>query len=97
MKIYKNKDLTEQVERLDLGTVLAGETKQYEFFVYNESPATVVDLQYSVENKEVAIVSFPVNLKPREVGSLILQWTPSVTVKSGLKTSLAIRGSEIWS
>jgi len=97
MKIYKNKALTERVEKLDLGTVLAGETKQYEFFLHNDSPANLVDLQFSIDNKEASIVSFPSLLKSDEVGRLLIEWTPSVTVKSGLKTNLEIRGSEIWS
>lgn len=97
MKIYKDSSLSSEIEILDLGIVQAGDSKEYEFSIYNETEAELVDLSFIVDNKEVEILSYPKTLKSKEKGSLKLKYSPSVNIKQGLKASLKFRGAEIFS
>jgi len=97
MKIFKDPALLEEVDILDLGIVPAGTTKEYVFYVQNDEPALLVDLEFKIDHKEVKIITYPKQLEPLEVGELRLTWTPSVTVKQGLRTSLQVTGKELWS
>jgi len=96
MKIFKNKELTEEVELLDLGTAIAGQTKSYTFYIKNDLKVKVEDLEFSIENKEVVINNYPKFLNPSESGSLVVTWTPSLTIKKALKTELRIKGYELY-
>lgn len=97
MKLYKDKELTQIVESLDLGVLEAGKTKQYVYFIYNDTPAELTKIKIEVSHKEVKIVNPIEYLKPNGIGSLVLEWSPSITLKEGLKTELNISASEIYS
>lgn len=96
MKIYTDKKLTNEVKILDLGIVEAGETRRFTFYLLNNSDAFLKDLAFSVEHKEVEIIEAPLILDNGAVGELILEWSPSVTLKAGLKAQLRIKGMELW-
>ena len=96
MKIYKDKTLKEEVEILDLGIVEAGTTRKYTYYVYNELLAELKDLVFEVEHKDVKLLKSPTTLNPCGIDELILEWTPAVTLKQGLKTTLKIAGKELW-
>lgn len=96
MRIYKDKDLKEEAENLDLGTLIAGESKNFIFYVYNELNVDVEDLEFSTGNEEVYITSAPKKLDKQTASELHLTWTPSVTVKKALKTELRVKGYEIY-
>lgn len=97
MKIFKDKELKEEIASLDLGIVTAGGRKEYEFFVLNDSRAHLKNITFEVSHVEVKVVAAPETLKEKEIGSLILAWSPSTTLKEGLKTVLRIQASELWS
>lgn len=97
MKLYKNKELTEEITILDLGILEAGESKLFNFYVKNDSEAELKNLIFSVENKEVTIVESPKILFKKEFGELKIKWNPSVTLKQGLKAELKIQGIELYS
>jgi hypothetical protein len=96
MKIYKNKNKTEEVEILDFGILPAGETKQYTFWVFNDSMAFLRMLNFAVEHKEVKVIKAPVELMAHTGEELVLEWSPSITLKEGLKARLRISGIELW-
>jgi len=97
MKLFKDKDLKQELTNtLDLGTVLAGETKEYIYYVLNNTDSELTDLKFKIEKEEVQVVEFPKELKKNEVGTLKIKWTPSITIKSGLQTIIKIDGFEIW-
>lgn len=98
MEIYKDKTLKEKIDNtLDLGRVKAGESKIFSYYIYNETGAIVEDIKFNIPNDEVEISSAPVMLNPRSGEKLILKWTPSITLKRGLKTLLKIKAAELWS
>jgi len=98
MKIYKDPTMTEEViDILDLGIVPAGESKEYTFHIYNDDTCTLVDLEFIVEHKEVEVLNYPKMLNALALGELKIKWSPSITLKQGLKASLSISGNELWS
>lgn len=97
MKIFKNKELTEEVEILDLGIVEAGNTATFTYYIYNETLAEMKNLIFKVESLEVKIISAPEELVSKAIAELVLEWHPSVTLKQGLKARLNISGIELWS
>lgn len=96
MKIFKNKNLTEEVTILDLGILEAGNTKAFVFYVYNETMAEMKNLVFTVESSEVKIINAPKELTSKAIAELEINWHPSVTLKQGLKTRLNISGIELW-
>jgi hypothetical protein len=96
MKLYKNKELTEEISILDFGILAAGESKTFSFYAKNDSDAELRNLTFSVEHKELSMIEFPKNLLKKESAELKIKWTPSVTLREGLKTKLNISGIELW-
>jgi DNA-binding XRE family transcriptional regulator len=97
MKIFKNYNSEKEINVLDLGIVMAGESKEYDFCVYNETDATLDKLNFTVDNSEVTILSYPSILKSKEKGFLKIKYSPSITIKKGLHAILKFTGSEIYS
>lgn len=97
MKIFKDKELTQEVLEVDLGIVPAGETKEYIFYLLNDTAALLKDLVTEIPNKEVTMIKSPVVMQPKESAELIFSWSPSITLKQGLKTVVSIAGIELWS
>lgn len=97
MKLFQDADLKYEIDLLDLGRLPAGETKQYVFYVSNDSAAILEDLVFSVEHEEAKVIKAPTEMPIRAVSELVIEWSPSVTLKEGLKTRLIITGKEIWS
>jgi hypothetical protein len=96
MKIYKDKQLQVEVQELDLGILEAGESKIYTFYVYNDTEAELTVLAFAVPHKEVAIIEAPKNMLKLSSAELTIKWSPSITLREGLKTSLQISGTELW-
>jgi hypothetical protein len=97
MRIYKDSQLKEEIKELDFGILEAGESKEYTFYVKNDTDAEVKKLNFSVENKEVSIVKSPEILPKKEFAELKIKWSPSVTLRQGLKAELKISGIELYS
>ena len=96
MKIFKNVELTEEITALELGIVKVGETKEFIFYLLNDTNAELQDLEFSVNHNEVTVKEAPKIINRNSVAKLIIEWTPSITLKEGLKASLNVKGVEIW-
>jgi len=97
MKIYKDINLTEEITNvLSLGTVQAGEKKQFTFYVVNNSLALLQNLEFSIDHQEIKIVDFPESLSAQARSKFIVEWNPSVTLKEGLDAPLRIKCEELW-
>lgn len=96
MKIYKNKNLTEEVIELNLGIVEAGDSKIFTYYIKNDSDAELTNLNFSVDHKEVKVIEFPNILSKQTSAELKIEWKPSITLKEGLHTKLLISGIELW-
>lgn len=100
MKIYKDVNLTQEIseDTLDLGTIMAGDTKIYEFYIYNDNPkGRLINLEYSINSEEIQVVSSPKELNPKETGKLIINYSPVATIEEGLRAKIKIKGFAIYS
>lgn len=96
MKIFKDQELKHEVEEeLDLGIVDAGKSKTYEYYIVNETDNDLVDLTVSTVSNELEVIQHPTQIKAHESVKISLKWTPLITIKKGLKTSLMFKASEI--
>jgi len=97
-KIYEDKELKKVVgEALNLGKVKAGTTKRYTFYIYNSSVNPFEELSFTVESREVKIISAPKEIQEKSNAEIVLEWHPSVNLREGLKTRLKIEGYEVIS
>lgn len=96
MKLYRDKERKEEIDVLDLGIVQAGESKRYMFYLFNDTEADVLELNFSVNSVEVKIEEAPKSLGANKVGELILEYKPSITLKAGLKATLSYTGQELY-
>ena len=96
MKLYKDINKKHEIKNLDLGVVEAGKSKTFEYYIYNDSKATLEEVAIEVSHHEVKILSAPEILTPWSTAKVRLEWNPSITLKEGLKTLLRITASEIW-
>lgn len=97
MKIYSDSNLTTEIKDLDFGIVLAGATKKVSYWLYNETDAEVVELKPSVANTEVKVLSCPDKVASKSSVEATFEWTPSITIKKGLKTELLLNFYELYS
>lgn len=99
IKIYEDKALTKEIENgniFNFGIVKAGDSKTFEYWIYNISEAFLKDLEFTVGNPEVEIIEAPTELLPGIKGRLLLEWKPSINLKQGLKAPLKVFGTEEW-
>jgi len=94
MKFFKDPGLQDPIESVDLGIVPAGKSQKVTVYVKNDLPrAELVDLKFSAESCEV---QGPTTLKPGESAPVNVTWTPTLTLRQPLKTSLIVKGVEIY-
>jgi len=100
MKLFADQELTKEVPPetiIDWGIVPAGETREYTFYLQNDTISKVVEIQVELPHKELFILQSPMELNPYDHGELRIQWKCAVDIKQGLKTPLAIAFKEIYS
>jgi len=96
MKLYKDKELTEEEEVLDLGIVTAGDSKTYTYYLKNDTKQDLTDLKFSIPHSEVEILRSPEKIEAWGVAEIVIKWSPSITLKKALLTELNIKGFEIY-
>ena len=94
MKLLNSKK--EEVSSVDLGIVEAGKSKTFDYFLLNDSMADVIDIEVEVPHNEVSIDQSPKLLASKEIGVVKIIWSPSLTLKQGLKTLIKIKGTELY-
>lgn len=98
MKIYIDSELRQEIKNdtLDLGIVPAGEVKKFIYYVVNEKSNQVLEkLKFIVKHHEVEVIEAPEKMLANSSHSLILQWSPSITLEEGLKVTLVITGIKL--
>ena len=97
MKIFADAELKEEVTTLlDLGIVEAGSTREFTFWLSNDSLAVIQDLEINIDHSEARILEAPRDLAPRGVAPFTIEYAPSVTLKQGLKTQILFKARELW-
>jgi len=96
MKLYKDKELKNETINLDFGIVLAGESKQYEFYILNDSFATLKSLSFKITHPEIKILEAPTDIFAGAAEKIVIEWSPTITLKESLKAKLEIAGFELY-
>ena len=86
----------QEIETLDLGIVKAGDKKEYEYILQNETPRKVIEIKVEIGNEEVEILEAPKEMNANSTATLRLAWAPSLTVKRGLKSLVKVTASELY-
>lgn len=98
IRIFVDKELTIDTNGIiDLGTIEAGEVRDYLFYVLNESRGTISNLMFEVKHPEVEVVEYPMELTSKSVGELRLRWTSTVQVEQPQQARLEITGKNLYS
>jgi len=98
MKIYKDKELTQEIDGniLDGGIVDAGETKIVTFYVQNDSSAILQDLKFAVDDKEIEIIEAPIELQKLESKKLVIKAIADVNIEKRIEGRIKITGKKLW-
>ena len=86
----------QEILKLDLGTLEAGQSKEYSYVVYNDTFAHVVELEISTTNEEVKVINVPDSLSPQQKATFNIVWKSSIDVKKALETILKIQAKELY-
>ena len=85
-----------EVDELDLGIVEVGTTKEYQYMLHNDVDAELVDIDITINNKEIVITDYPKTLKALSSGMVSFKWTPSLKIAKGNKTTFSLKASELY-
>jgi len=96
LKLYEDKELTKEIEILDLGIVPAGESRKFTFYLKNDSLAFIKEIVIDIDHNEVFVVEAPMELYPQTEEEIVIRWDCSVTLREGLKTKINITAKEIY-
>ena len=81
---------------LELGIVEVGSSKEYEYVLFNDTEAEAVDIEVSINNKEIKIVESPKKMPPMSKSKLKIKWSPTLEVKKASKTKIQIDVTELY-
>jgi hypothetical protein len=100
LKLYKDKDLKEEITLIDLGTVEAGTIKTIEIYLHNDAERVMYsNLIFEIPalgESTLEVVTAPITVPPKAILPILLRWSPSLNFKQGLKVPLKIKGDEIY-
>lgn len=101
MKFFKDKELKQEIINFDLGIVEAGSTKEFHFYVYNDENSFLDNLNFkllSIDSRpiEANIKKAPKSLRTGELEEFSIEYSPSISLKKGLKANINITGNEIF-
>ena len=89
---YKDPEGLEEITEVDLGEVWAGQEGRVEVWVRNDDYGLARGLTYTTTREDVRVTG-PGSLKQREMGLMIIRWSPGGEIKFGLGGSeFIIRG-----
>lgn len=94
LRLYKDEDMTDEIvdNVLDFEGVFVGETKLFTLWIFNADKAFYTNLRFILEHSEAKVVEAPKDLAPSAVATLVLEWSPKVTLDEPLRTQLRISG-----
>ena len=94
-RFYKDKDLQELFDPIDLGILKAGETKQTKLWLYNGGVYPFQEINLDPQHPELTIIQSPTELKEKSAGVVIIEWSAKIDTKINLKPKLKIEAYEL--
>lgn len=105
IKIFEDEELTKDTKGvLDLGTIDAGEEKEYTFYVFNDSLIDFFNMQFEIREvddldnlgktvEELKVIEAPLELKPKVTKELKIFWRSSVSIEELQRVKLRIQAN----
>jgi len=93
LQLYKDEALTDKIvdNVLDFEGVFVGDKKQFTIWIANDDKAFYTNLKFILEHSEAKVVEAPTELAPKGIATLVLEWSPKVTLDEPLRAQLRIR------
>jgi len=91
-----------EVKELDFDKVFVGDSKEIEYYLYNDTNADISDIEIELSSEtseileELEILEYPKYLSAGKKEVFKIKWTPNLKIKKGLKAKIKISGIEIW-
>ena len=83
-----------------LGEVEVGTTKDFTFYLYNESKGMSLDIKVEAiecnQLEDVKILEVPQTIDANTKKAFIVRWIPTLKVEAGLHMTLKVTGKTIW-
>jgi len=98
-QLYFLDDKDNIVEELDLGMVFVGDSKTYEYKLWNNTGTNVINVKvwFDIQTDEIEILKQPDKLERDGKGIVSFKWTPNLKIKQGLRTKIFAKAIEVWS
>ncbi len=94
-RFYKDKDLQELVNPINLGKLKTGQTKQTKLWMYNGGVYPFEEIALDPQHPELTIIEAPTELKEKSAAVVIIEWKAKVDTKINLQPKLKITGFEL--
>jgi len=95
MKLYANKELTEEIMSIDFGEVELGSSKTVEIYAQNDSDHLLKELKFNV-GENVEILESPKSILKQSTEIIKLKWTPNVALTRSLNVIIKVTGKEVY-
>lgn len=96
MRYYQDEALIQEIPVIKLGIVQAGESKEFTFWVYNDSRGHLRKVEFSINHPEVTIIKAPTKLNSQGKDKLVIQWKPLITLKEKLSVTIVVNADELF-
>jgi len=97
MKIFNDKNLTEETTTIHLGRVRAGTVgKKILFFMNDKEKISYENIILSIDNTDVTVTPSTFNLDPGETKSVEISWNAPIDFNKALETSIKISADEVY-
>lgn len=87
----------QEIKTLDLGRLEAGKSKDFTYYLVNDTSAKLIDIDVAVDSKEVEVIAKPDEIPSKEKSSIVLRWSPSPETRKGLKSTIKVNAVELYS
>lgn len=81
-----------EIDLIDFGILIPGETARIVIQVKNEAPTQMYGLEFNLSQPEVEIIKKPAFINAGETEELILQYTASINAEKGIQASINVKG-----
>jgi len=101
MKMYKDKDLKEEIKFIHFGKVEAGSSKTITIWLeHTNKTAIFTNLKFKFpslpKTEKLEVVDAPITLQPKSKAPLTLKWSPSKSFKQALEVEIILDGEIVY-
>lgn len=101
MKLYEDREKTKPLASIYFGKVKAGEKKEIDVWIYNDSDALLTNIEYKFPNlPKSEVLEFihkpPITIQPKDIVIISLRWKPSLNFRSALNLDMEITAEEVY-